>query len=181
MHGLLTTRRRSCAPVLSTRTTGWNAACDCKGAPGLVPSVVLDPFAGSGTVGVVAPKLGRHAVLVELSAAYCELAVKRLSGVPLPLRAQAQGGNGAIIGWGKQVVGVDLNAGFMAVAAGNLHSMGLKADGSIVAGGNDGFGSCGVPRAHAVVVAIGAGGEPRERRGREEGRGGKCQQSGGGG
>ena len=50
------------------------------------------------------------------------------------LQAQA----GSIVGWGSQVVGVDLDKGFAAVAAGWSHSLGLKADGSVVAwGGND--------------------------------------------
>ncbi len=34
---------------------------------------------------------------------------------------------GKIIGWGSQVVGVDLDSGFKAVAAGGYHSLGLKA------------------------------------------------------
>lgn len=38
---------------------------------------VLDPFAGSGTVGQVALELGRRAVLIELSPAYIELASER--------------------------------------------------------------------------------------------------------
>lgn len=42
---------------------------------------VLDPFAGSGTTGVVALKHGRSAVLIELSAEYCELIEKRLNEV----------------------------------------------------------------------------------------------------
>jgi len=40
--------------------------------------LVLDCFAGSGTVGVVAQKLGRNAVLVEINPAYCELMRERL-------------------------------------------------------------------------------------------------------
>ena len=55
-----------------------------------MPCLVLDPFAGSGTVGVVAQKLGRHAVSRDLSEAYLKLAVRRLEGVPLPLRAMKQ-------------------------------------------------------------------------------------------
>jgi DNA modification methylase len=40
--------------------------------------IVLDPFAGSGTVGAVAQKYSRGAVLIELSAEYCELIQDRL-------------------------------------------------------------------------------------------------------
>lgn len=46
-----------------------------------VPCVVLDPFAGSGTVGVVAARHGRRAVLIELSPEYVKLAAKRLDAV----------------------------------------------------------------------------------------------------
>ena len=42
---------------------------------------------------------------------------------------------GAIVGWGEQVVGGDLSGGFVAVAAGGSQSFGLKADGSIVGWG----------------------------------------------
>lgn len=40
--------------------------------------VVFDPFAGSGTAAVVAAKLGRHYLGVEINAEYCLLAAKRL-------------------------------------------------------------------------------------------------------
>jgi DNA modification methylase len=45
--------------------------------------VVLDPFSGSGTVGVVATQHGRHAVLLDLSMPYCQIARQRngLSGL----------------------------------------------------------------------------------------------------
>ncbi len=39
--------------------------------------VVLDPFAGSGTVGVVAQKLGRNAVLIDAKPEYAEMAMER--------------------------------------------------------------------------------------------------------
>jgi DNA modification methylase len=39
---------------------------------------VLDPFSGSGTVGVVARKAGRRSVLIDVSAEYCDLAAKRI-------------------------------------------------------------------------------------------------------
>lgn len=40
---------------------------------------ILDPFGGSGTVGIAAKKLGCSATLIELSQKYCELAKERLN------------------------------------------------------------------------------------------------------
>ena len=40
--------------------------------------VVLDPFAGSGTVGVVAKKQGKNATLIEISPEYAEIIKNRL-------------------------------------------------------------------------------------------------------
>ena len=50
--------------------------CILAGCP--AGGVVLDPFAGTGTTLLVARALGRGAVGIELSAAYCKLAVKLL-------------------------------------------------------------------------------------------------------
>ena len=47
--------------------------------------IILDPFAGSGTVGRVAQKLGRRAVLIDLNADYLVQAMKRNVDVPLGL------------------------------------------------------------------------------------------------
>ena len=72
-----------------------------------------------------------------------------------PSSAQA---DGSIVGWGDQVVGVNLDAGFVAVAAGYGHSLGLKADGSIVAWGYNTYGQCNVPAPNTGFVAVAAGG-----------------------
>jgi hypothetical protein len=40
---------------------------------------VLDPFGGAGTTGLVADRLGRDAVLVELNPAYAEMARRRIT------------------------------------------------------------------------------------------------------
>ena len=53
--------------------------CILAGCP--VGCVVLDPFMGSGTVGLAAKQSGRHYIGVELNAEYCRLADERIKGV----------------------------------------------------------------------------------------------------
>jgi DNA modification methylase len=55
-------------PALASR-------CIQAGCP--LGGTVLDPFAGSGTVGEVAEALGRHSVLIELSPTYVQMAQAR--------------------------------------------------------------------------------------------------------
>ncbi len=50
-----------------------------------VGNTVLDMFAGSGTVGVVAKQLGRRYLLIDNSREYCALARRRLDAVEAPL------------------------------------------------------------------------------------------------
>ena len=64
------------APIRST--TGWQPTCDHDSEP--MPSVVLDPFCGSGTTGVVALRHGRSFIGIELNPEYIELARKRIIG-----------------------------------------------------------------------------------------------------
>lgn len=50
--------------------------CIKAGCP--VGGIVLDPFAGAGTTGLVADRLGRNFVGVELNAEYAEMARRRI-------------------------------------------------------------------------------------------------------
>jgi len=58
---------------------------DCGCNTGFEPGIVLDPFAGSGTTGAVAKRLGRKYIGIDISEAYCKLHVKRLRKIPLAL------------------------------------------------------------------------------------------------
>jgi len=62
--------------ILTNRTTGWNPSCTH--STDSIPCTVLDPFAGSGTVGVVALRLGRSFIGIELSPTYAEMARERI-------------------------------------------------------------------------------------------------------
>jgi hypothetical protein len=70
--------------------------------------------------------------------------------------------DGTIVAWGWNVQGQcnapSPNAGFVAVAAGEGHSLGLKSDGTIVAWGYNGEGECDVPSPNADFMAVSAGG-----------------------
>lgn len=71
-----------------TTTTGWIPTCTCGGDP--VPCTVLDPFSGSGTVGVVSTKLSRNYVGIELNPEYLALSEQRLNGVQINLALSTQ-------------------------------------------------------------------------------------------
>lgn len=49
-------------------TIGWKPGCEHGDL--VIPATVLDPFAGSGTTGRVAQRLGRRAVLIDLKGEY---------------------------------------------------------------------------------------------------------------
>ena len=55
--------------------TSWRAGCDHNAD--IVPCVVLDCFAGAGTTLLVADRLQRDAIGIELNTAYTEMAMLR--------------------------------------------------------------------------------------------------------
>jgi DNA modification methylase len=66
------------------QTVGWNG---CTHVVDPVPAVVLDPFAGSGTVGMVANRLSRRAILIDLNPEYLKQQMRRNAQTPLGLPA----------------------------------------------------------------------------------------------
>lgn len=57
---------------------GWKKNCKCS-IDEVKSSIVLDPFSGSGTTGLVAKTHNRNAILIELNQTYIDLAKERLS------------------------------------------------------------------------------------------------------
>lgn len=71
-------------------TTGWEPGCSCDAAR--IPCTVLDPFGGAGTTALVADRLGRNAISIELNAEYMALAKGRvLDEAPLFHYAESSG------------------------------------------------------------------------------------------
>lgn len=68
-------------PFKQARLLGYAPVCVCDPPGDAVPdtALVLDPFAGSGTVGVVAVKHGRRFVGVDLHEEYALLAARRIN------------------------------------------------------------------------------------------------------
>lgn len=60
------------------QTLGWNPGCHCDTTDDPVPCTVLDPFAGVGTVGLVAARMSRAAIQIELNPKYLEIAKNRI-------------------------------------------------------------------------------------------------------
>jgi DNA modification methylase len=62
----------------NVETLGWSPSCRCNAE--VVPTTILDPFSGAGTTGLVADRLGRNAIMIELNPAYADMALDRLQG-----------------------------------------------------------------------------------------------------
>jgi DNA modification methylase len=64
----------------------WAATCEhsksmsCLDSDLIVPCTVLDPFGGAGTTGLVADRLQRNAILIELNPEYAAIAKRRIDG-----------------------------------------------------------------------------------------------------
>jgi hypothetical protein len=58
------------------KTLGFSPSCSCNA--GTVGGAVLDPFGGAGTTGLVADRLGRNAILIELNPDYAAMADRRI-------------------------------------------------------------------------------------------------------
>jgi DNA modification methylase len=63
-------------PVITTATIGWEPSCLCNA--GVSPSTVLDPFNGAGTAGLVALRLGRSYIGIELNPEYVAMSKRRI-------------------------------------------------------------------------------------------------------
>ncbi len=78
-------------PCVQSKTVGWKPSCDCRKYPDFskygdycfenepIPCTVLDPFSGSGRTLIVAKKLGRKAIGIDLKAEYLEMPLKKLA------------------------------------------------------------------------------------------------------
>jgi 16S rRNA G966 N2-methylase RsmD len=78
--------------VKAVETTGWRPSCKCLdewGVVDAVPCTLLDPFAGTGTVGLVAQRFSRRAVLIDLNPDYLRQCLERTAQSPLGLEVGA--------------------------------------------------------------------------------------------
>ena len=61
----------------SWKPYAWSKYCEC-GSTSWTQGIILDPFLGSGTTALVALKMGRKFVGIELNREYCKMAYKRI-------------------------------------------------------------------------------------------------------
>lgn len=61
---------------------GTKTSTDCGCKAGFEPGILLDPFCGSGTTCVVAKRLGRRWIGIDINPDYCKMGRKRLAKVP---------------------------------------------------------------------------------------------------
>lgn len=79
-QGLMAKRGIKVPSINSSYQTIGFTKCDCNA--GFSPGIVLDPFCGAGTALLVARKLRRNYIGIDIKPEYCEMASKRLSKIP---------------------------------------------------------------------------------------------------
>jgi len=63
--------------IVEKKSNGWSPTCACNaGEP--VPATVLDQFSGAGTTVMVALRLGRNGIGIELNHKYAEMSRERI-------------------------------------------------------------------------------------------------------
>lgn len=70
------TKARILAGMVERKTVGFRHTCECNADT--IPGTVLDPFGGAGTTGLVAKRMMRRAILIELNPEYATMARKRI-------------------------------------------------------------------------------------------------------
>ena len=78
---------RAGAPA-QKETTGWDRTCEC--VADRVPCLVLDPFSGAGTTGMIAKRLRRDYIGTEQNETYAEQSRRRIEA-DAPLFNRGQG------------------------------------------------------------------------------------------
>ncbi len=74
---------------IHANTTDWQPTCRHTDVS-TVPATVLDPFSGAGTTLLVAQRLGRRSIGIELNAEYCEMAHKRIQSDPAAMNMRME-------------------------------------------------------------------------------------------
>ncbi len=66
--------------IVGAETEGWRPTCDCRPMDPTrrEPAIVLDPFMGRGTTAIVAKRLGRRFIGIELNPDYVRMAEENL-------------------------------------------------------------------------------------------------------
>lgn len=69
-------KARILAGMRERKTVGWKATCRCT-LRSVVPCVVLDPFAGAATTGMVCDRTGRDFIGIDLNPEFVEMGTRR--------------------------------------------------------------------------------------------------------
>ena len=72
------TKKRILESLKEKIDLGLHKNCECN-TQDYKPGIVLDPFGGSGTTGIVSKHLKRKAILIELNEEYISIAKKRIN------------------------------------------------------------------------------------------------------